>query len=40
MEDFLLSSTTSEHRQDLFEILEDRYNLKATLVRSQFPVPE
>ena len=31
---------TSEHRQDLFEIFEDRYNLKATLVTSQIPLPE
>ena len=31
---------TSEHRQDLFEILEDRYNLKSTLVTTQIPPPE
>ncbi len=40
IEDFLLSPMTSEHRQDLFEILEDRYNVRATLVTSQIPLPE
>ena len=40
IEDFLLSPMTSEHRQDLFEILEDRYNLKATLITTQIPLPE
>ena len=40
IEDFLLSPMTSEHRQDLFEIFEDRYNLKATLVTSQIPLPQ
>lgn len=40
IEDFLLSPMTSEHRQDLFEILDDRYNLKSTLVTSQIPPPQ
>lgn len=31
---------TSEHRQDLFEILDDRYNFKSTLVTSQIPPPQ
>jgi len=29
---------TSDHRQDFFEILEDRYNLRATMVTSQIPL--
>ena len=40
LEDFGLTAITPEQRQDLFEILEDRHNLHATIITSQIPRPE
>ncbi|MHB1605798.1 MAG: ATP-binding protein [Leptospirales bacterium] len=40
MEDFGLSPLTSEQRQDLFEIMEDRHNVRSTIVTSQIPLAE
>ena len=40
LEDFALTPMTSEHRQDLFEILEDRHNLRSTILTSQIRRPE
>jgi len=38
MDDWGLSPLTDEQRRDLFEILEDRYDLRSTLVTSQLPI--
>lgn len=38
LDDWGLIPLTDEHRHDLLEITEDRYNLRSTLVVSQFPV--
>jgi len=38
IEDFLLSSMTFQHRQDLFDTLEDRNNQRNTLVTTQIPL--
>jgi DNA replication protein DnaC len=38
LDDFASSTLTDEHRRDLLEILDDRYNLRSTLVTSQYPV--
>ena len=40
LEDFGLAPLTSEQRQDLFEIMEDRHNLRSTIVTSQVPLAE
>ena len=40
LEDFGLSSLTSEQRQDLFEIMEDRHNVRSTILTSQIPLAE
>lgn len=40
LEDFGLAPLTSEQRQDLFEIMEDRHNLRSTIVTSQIPLDE
>lgn len=40
VDDFLLFALTQDQRQDLLEILEDRYNLLSTLVVSQIPLSE
>jgi len=40
LDDWGLSPLTDEQRKDLFEILEDRYDLRSTLVTSQLPVPK
>lgn len=40
LEDFGLAPLTSEQRQDLFEIMEDRHNLRSTIVTSQLPLAE
>ena len=37
-DDFGSSTLKDEHRRDLLEILEDRYDVRSTLVTSQFPV--
>ena len=33
-----LSTLSDENRRDLLELLEDRYDTRATIVTSQFPV--
>ena len=38
MDDWGLATLTDQHRRDLLEILDDRYNLRATLITSQLPV--
>ena len=40
LEDFALAPLTSEQRQDLFEIMEDRHNVRSTIVTSQIPLAE
>ncbi len=38
LDDYGMVPLTQEQRHDLLEILEDRYNLKSTLVTSQLPI--
>ncbi|MBA2658963.1 MAG: ATP-binding protein [Nitrosospira sp.] len=38
MDDWGLAVLTGQHRRDLLEILDDRYNLRATIITSQLPV--
>ena len=38
LDDWGLATLTDQHRRDLLEILDDRYNLRATLITSQLPV--
>jgi len=38
LDDWGIAPLSDEHRRDLLEILEDRYDRAATLVASQFPV--
>lgn len=38
LDDFGLASLTTEQQRDLLEIIEDRYDRRATLVTSQLPV--
>lgn len=38
LDDWGLSAFTAEQRKDLLEILDDRYNQKATIVTSQLPI--
>lgn len=38
MDDWGLAALTDQHRRDLLEILDDRYNLRATIITSQLPV--
>jgi DNA replication protein DnaC len=38
LDDFGLSVLDAEARQDLLEILEERYGCRSTIVRSQLPV--
>lgn len=38
LDDFGLAPLTSEHRRDLLEILEDRYDRGSTVITSQLPV--
>jgi DNA replication protein DnaC len=38
LDDWGLAPLTEEQRKDLFEILEDRYDLRSTLVTSQLPI--
>jgi len=38
LDDFALTPMTGEQRQDLFNIIEDRHQLRSTIVTSQLPV--
>lgn len=38
LDDFGLSTISDQQRKDLLEIIEDRYNLGATIIASQFPI--
>ena len=38
LDDWGIAPLSDEHRRDLLEILDDRYDRRATLVTSQFPV--
>jgi DNA replication protein DnaC len=38
LDDFGLATFTQEQRRDLLEILDDRHNIKSTLVTSQLPI--
>jgi DNA replication protein DnaC len=38
LDDWGLSAFNDENRRDLLELLEDRYDTRATIVTSQFPV--
>lgn len=38
LDDFALTPVSSEQRQDLFNIIEDRHQLRSTIVTSQLPV--
>ena len=38
LDDWGLATLADQHRRDLLEILDDRYNQRATLVTSQLPV--
>ena len=38
IDDFGLSKLSAENRRDLFEIIEDRYGIRSTVVTSQLPV--
>lgn len=38
LDDFALTPMSSEQRQDLFNIIEDRHQLRSTIITSQLPV--
>ena len=38
IDDWGLNSFTDEQRRDFLEIMEDRYNVRSTIIASQFPV--
>ena len=38
MDEWGLAVLTDQHRRDLLEILDDRYNMRATIITSQLPV--
>ena len=38
LDEWGLAVLTDQHRRDLLEILDDRYNLRATIITSQLPV--
>lgn len=38
MDELGLAMLTDQHRRDLLEILDDRYNLRATIITSQLPI--
>jgi DNA replication protein DnaC len=40
MDDFGIVPFTDEHRRDLWEIIDDRYNKKSTVITSQLPVED
>lgn len=39
LDDWGIATLTDQHRRDLLEILDDRYNMRATLITSQLPIP-
>ena len=38
MDDWGLAVLSDQHRRDLLEILDDRYNLRSTVITSQLPI--
>lgn len=40
MDDFGIAPFTDEHRRDFWEIIDDRYNKKSTVITSQLPVQD
>lgn len=40
MDDFGIAPFTDEHRRDFWEIVDDRYNKKSTVITSQLPVED
>ena len=38
MDDWGLAVLSDQHRRDLLKILDDRYNLRATVITSQLPI--
>ena len=38
MDDWGLAVLSDQHRRDLLKILDDRYNLRATVIASQLPI--
>ena len=38
MDDWGLAVLSDQHRRDLLEILDDRYNLRSTIITSQLPM--
>ncbi len=38
LDDFGLTAISTQQRHDLFNLIEDRYQLKSTIITSQFPV--
>ena len=38
LDDFGLTAINTKQRHDLFNLIEDRYQLKSTIITSQFPV--
>ena len=38
MDEWGLAVLTDQHRRDLLEILDDRYNMRATIITSQLPI--
>jgi DNA replication protein DnaC len=38
IDDFALAALTDEHRHDLLEIVEDRYDRRSTIIASQLPI--
>ncbi len=38
MDDWGLAVLSDQHRRDLLEILDDRYNLRSTIITSQLPI--
>jgi len=40
LDDYGLAAMTDEHRRDLLEILEERYERRSTMVTSQFPIEQ
>ncbi len=38
LDEWGLAVLTDQHRRDLLEILDDRYNVRATIITSQLPI--
>jgi DNA replication protein DnaC len=38
MDEWGLAVLTDQHRRDLLEIMDDRYNMRATIITSQLPI--